>query len=42
MVVFRDPGTVPVNWRPIFEEESLEIDSSMASIMLPLNPGPLL
>lgn len=31
MVVFRDPGTVPVNWRPILEEENLEIASSMTS-----------
>lgn len=28
MVVFRDPGTVPVNWRPTFDVESLEITSS--------------
>ncbi|KAH7664649.1 palmitoyltransferase protein [Dioscorea alata] len=28
MVVFRDPGMVPVNWRPTFDVESLEITSS--------------
>lgn len=31
MVVFCDPGTVPVNWRPILEAENVEIASSMAS-----------
>ncbi|ONK55724.1 uncharacterized protein A4U43_C10F350 [Asparagus officinalis] len=31
MVVFRDPGTVPLNWRPTFDEESLETGSSMMS-----------
>lgn len=30
MVVFRDPGSVPENWRPVPEEESLEAGSSAA------------
>ncbi|KAG2725652.1 hypothetical protein I3843_01G076500 [Carya illinoinensis] len=29
MVVFRDPGSVPENWRPLAEEENLEAGSSM-------------
>ncbi|KAG1354651.1 S-acyltransferase [Cocos nucifera] len=29
MVVFVDPGSVPLNWRPTIEEENLEIGSSM-------------
>ncbi|XP_077248445.1 DHHC-type zinc finger family protein [Tasmannia lanceolata] len=32
MVVFRDPGSVPENWRPILEEGDLEVASSMASL----------
>ncbi|XP_031393118.1 probable protein S-acyltransferase 12 isoform X2 [Punica granatum] len=30
MVVFRDPGSVPENWRPVPEEESLEAGGSVA------------
>ncbi|XP_038972972.1 probable protein S-acyltransferase 12 [Phoenix dactylifera] len=29
MVVFVDPGSVPLNWRPTLEEENLEIGSSV-------------
>ncbi|KAJ0968773.1 hypothetical protein J5N97_021650 [Dioscorea zingiberensis] len=29
MVVFRDPGKVPINWRPAFDEETLEMGSSV-------------
>ncbi|OVA04740.1 zinc finger protein [Macleaya cordata] len=29
MVVFRDPGSVPENWRPVLDEENLEAGSSM-------------
>ncbi|KAF8412068.1 hypothetical protein HHK36_000021 [Tetracentron sinense] len=30
MVVFRDPGSVPENWRPMLEDENLEAGSSTA------------
>lgn len=29
MVVFKDPGGVPQNWKPLLEEENLEAGSSM-------------
>lgn len=29
MVVFKDPGSVPANWKPVLEEENLEAGSSM-------------
>lgn len=29
MVVIKDPGSVPENWRPVTEEENLEAGSSM-------------
>lgn len=29
MVVFKDPGSVPENWKPVQEEENLEAGSSM-------------
>ncbi|KAF9619901.1 hypothetical protein IFM89_009683 [Coptis chinensis] len=31
MVVFRDPGSVPGNWKPILDEESMEAGGSMPS-----------
>lgn len=31
IVVFKDPGSVPENWRPVVEEENLEAGSSMTS-----------
>ncbi|XP_024925889.3 probable protein S-acyltransferase 12 isoform X2 [Ziziphus jujuba] len=30
MVVFKDPGSVPENWKPVLEEENLEAGSSMS------------
>ncbi|KAH7519431.1 hypothetical protein FEM48_Zijuj08G0035300 [Ziziphus jujuba var. spinosa] len=30
MVVFKDPGSVPENWKPVLEEENLEAGSSVS------------
>lgn len=31
MVVFKNPGSVPENWRPVTEEDNMEAGSSTAS-----------
>lgn len=40
MVVFRDPGSVPGNWKPMFEEEIMEAGVSMSYAAPEASPHP--
>lgn len=44
MVVFRDPGSVPANWRPMFDEERLEMTSpvTLSDYVAPETRAPVL